>query len=71
MPQTAIQHMTLALKVLEARYRIGGATINPEDIETLKSYLGASAQGLASDQIACAVIELGLNKLKLARGKSA
>ena len=71
MPQNAIQHMTLALKVLSARYRIANVTVEPSEIEMLKSYLGDAADGLAADQIACEVIEQELKKLKARRGQSA
>jgi hypothetical protein len=63
--------MALALKVLNAHYGIGGKVINPADVEKLKTYLGEAAKGLPADQIACAVIELELKKLKRSRGASA
>ena len=63
--------MILALKVLNDRYRIGNPTVEPDDVKTLKSYLGDAADGLADDQIACAVIEQELKKLKASRGQSA
>jgi hypothetical protein len=69
MPQTAIEHMTLALKVLSDRYKRGGPGIERADVEKLKTFLGDEAQGLADDQIACAVIEKEVRKLRAARTK--
>ena len=70
MPQNSLAHMMLALKVLTARYGIGDAKIDPVDVETLKSYVGHEANGLADDQIACMVIEREVKKLR-ASGASA
>lgn len=62
--------MKLALKVLSARYKIGNATVDPEDVATLKSYLGDDADGLPDDLIACAVIEQELKKLRALRARA-
>jgi hypothetical protein len=55
---------------LSARYRIGNATVDPQDVATLKSYLGDDADGLPDDLIACAVIEQELKKLRASRASA-
>ena len=69
MPQTALTHMMLALKVLNARYGITKDVIEPSEMETLKSFLGDGGEGLPAEPIACAVIEKELKKLKAARAR--
>ena len=69
MPQTALTHMMLALKVLNVRYGIIKEEILPAEIELLKSYVGNDGNGLALDQIACEVIEKELKKLKARRAR--
>src|SRR5205814_3360724 len=65
--QTFNEARATFLKVLSSRYCIGTVTIGPRDIEILRSYLGADSHGLPADQIACAVIEKELKRLKDAR----
>ena len=57
------------LKGSERSIQIGGSHIERADVEMLKTYLGEEAQGLADDQIACAVIEKEVRKLRAARTK--
>ena len=61
--------MMLALKVLTAHYDVT-ATIDPADVETLKSHVGNMADGLADDQIACLVVERELEKLRASRASA-
>ena len=64
MPQIALEHMMLALKVLSASYGVGSAKVDPVDVTTLKSYLGDTAAGLSVDQISSLVIQRELERLK-------
>lgn len=67
MDSTFDERVQLALKVLASVYGSPkGRTVATREIEILKSYLGAEDwTGMPPDQIACAVIERELKRIRV------